>query len=78
MREVTHRDAAVFRLDGDAEQSKLAELRPQRARKRIGAIDLGGERRNFLLRERPRRFAQHLDRFTETEIECGSGCDMRG
>ena len=58
-------------LDRDAEQAKLAELRPQLARKRVGAIDLVGERRDLVLRETRAPVAQHVDVAAKTEIEAG-------
>ncbi len=77
--EVTHRRAAVFRLDGDPQQPELAELRPQRARKRVGAIHVGRERCDFARANATRRVAQHVDRLAEAEVEVGKrlGHDRR-
>ncbi len=52
-------------------EPERAELRPQLARKAVGAVDLGGKRRDLGLRERAHRLAQHVDVAAEAEIEAG-------
>ena len=71
VRQIAEAGAAKFLFDGDAEQAELAELRPQLARKFVGAIDLGGERRDLVLRKAAHRVAQHVDLVAESEIEAG-------
>ncbi len=71
VREVAHPGAAPFLLDGDAEKSELAELRPKLARKFVGAVDLGGVGSDLGLRERADGVAQHLDIAAEIKIEAG-------
>ena len=53
MGEIAQPCPAPFLLDRDAEKPELAELRPQLARKFVGAVDFGGARRNLGLREQP-------------------------
>ena len=65
------RRAAVFLLDGDAEQAQVAHLAPQVGGKRVVAVDVGRARRDLVGRELPHRCAQHVDGLAEIEIECG-------
>ena len=69
MSEVTHIRAAVRLLDGNAKQSEVAELAPQIHRELVAAIDLGSARRDLIGRERAYRVAQHVDVFSQPEIQ---------
>ena len=71
VREVAHRRAAVFLVDGDAEQAEVAQLAPQVGRELVGAVDLGGARRDLVGGELPHRRAQHVDRLAVVEVEGG-------
>ena len=71
MGEIAHAGAAPFLLDRDAEQAERAELRPQLARKFVGAVDLSGAWRDFFAGEGADRLAQHIDVVAEAEIEAG-------
>src|SRR5690349_4136670 len=77
-RNLFHRDAmleiaeprpAPFLVHRDAEQTELAELRPQIARERVAFVDLGGARRDAVLRKSADAVAQHVDVGAETETE---------
>src|SRR5581483_1384513 len=72
MREIAEAGAAQLLLDGDAKQAEFAELWPQLARKRIGAVDLAGERRDLVLGKCPHRVAQHVEVAAEAEIKAGN------
>ena len=52
-------------------KSERAELRPQIARERIVAVDLGGARRDLGCGEGAHAVAQHVDLGAEIEIEHG-------
>jgi hypothetical protein len=71
MREITKASAAPLLLDGDAKKTELSELRPQFAGKAVGAVDIGGVRRDLLLREVADGVAQHFDVAAKAEIEAG-------
>src|SRR5207244_9221768 len=71
VREIAHRRAAVFILDGDAENSEVAHLAPQVRRKRVRPVDLRGTRRDLVRGELPDAVAQHVDRFAMMEVERG-------
>ena len=45
--------AAVFLLDGDAEDAERAHLAPQIRREFVDAVDLGGARRDLVRGEAP-------------------------
>ncbi len=74
MRQIAEAGAAKFLFDRDAEQAEFAELRPQRARKAVAAVDLVGERSDLGLRKAAHRVAQHVDLAAESEIEAGHSC----
>src|SRR5581483_5749021 len=61
--------AAPFLFDGNAQKSQCPQLRPQIAREAIGAVDLGGTRRDLVLREIAHRVAQHFEVAAKTEIK---------
>ncbi len=63
--------AAIAAPPARAEQPELAELRPQLARKAVGAVDLSRVRRDLVLGKSPHRVAQHVDVAAEAEIETG-------
>ena len=46
--EIAQPGAAVFLLDGDAEQAEFAQLRPELAREFVRPVDLGGARRDLV------------------------------
>ena len=71
MGEIAEPGAAQFLFDGDAEEAERAELRPQLARKAVGAVDLVGVGRDLVLGESAHRVAQHVDIAAEAEIEAG-------
>ncbi len=71
MGEVAETGAAKLLLDRDAEQAKRAELRPQLAGKAVGAVELGGARRDLVLGESAHGIAQHFDVAAEAEIKAG-------
>ena len=71
MGEIAHPRAAILLLDGDAEEPERAELRPQLARKLVGAVDLVGDRGDLVSGKVAHRLAQHFDVAAETEIEAG-------
>ena len=53
VREIAHRGAAVFLLDGDSEEAEIADLAPQVRGKLVRAIDVGGARRDLVGGELP-------------------------
>ena len=71
MGEIAEPRPAPLLLDRDAEEPELAELRPQLPRKAVGAVDLGGVRRDLVLGKSAHRVAQHVDVAAEAEIETG-------
>ena len=68
MREIAHAGAAIVRVGGDAEQAELAEFLPELRRELVGLVDVGGERRDRLLRETLHHVAQRIDVLTQPEI----------
>ena len=73
-----HRDAvleiaetrpAILLLDGNAVQAERTDLGPEVAREFITAVDFGGARRDFVLRERVHRLPDRVRRFAEIEVE---------
>ena len=71
MAEIAESEAAVFLRRGDPVQPERAHLGPQVARKAVVAVDLGGARRNLVVGEGARRFADQIRGFAEVEIERG-------
>jgi hypothetical protein len=69
MREITEIAAAVFLLDGQAEDAELAELRPERVRKRVVAVGLRGQRCDLAAGECLHGIAQLVDVVAEIEIQ---------
>ena len=67
--EIAEAGAAIFLLDGDAVQAERADLGPEVARKLIAAVDFGGARRDFVLRERMHRLADRIRGLAEIEVE---------
>ena len=61
MREVAHGGTPVVRVRRNAEQTELAHLRPQVAGEFVGFVDLGGARRDLVLRKAENHVAQGLD-----------------
>jgi hypothetical protein len=77
MSEIPHFGAAIGLGDGNAEQTHFTELGPELVGELVAAIDFGRQRRDFGLREILHRVAQHVDGFTEIEVEGGNmyhGC----
>src|ERR1700674_2910973 len=73
MGEIAHPGAAPFLLDRDAQEAKLAHLRPQVAWKFVAAIDLGGARRDLVAGKVGHGVAQPVEVFAEAEIEACPG-----
>ncbi|MCY1562693.1 hypothetical protein D9M68_1001340 [compost metagenome] len=71
---------AIFLFDGDAEQAHVAELLPHVGREQVVAVDGGSARGEFGGNEGLYLLAQHVDGFTEGEVEGriahGSTCDI--
>ena len=67
--EVAEPRAAIVLLDGDAEESHLAELAPEVGRKDVVPVDVRGARRDFFRREGASRVAQHVERLAEVEVQ---------
>ena len=70
VRQVTHRGAAVFLLDGDAEQADVAHLAPQVRREDVVAVDLRRARRDLAVGELLHRRAQHVDGLAKMKVQC--------
>ena len=71
MVEIAEPEPAIRLRDGDAVQPELAHFGPQLARKPVLGVDRGGERRDPVGREALGRFADHVRRLAEREIEVG-------
>src|SRR4051812_38954027 len=69
VRQIAEPSAPVLIIHGDAEYAKLAELRPQIARKLVVAVDLVSARRDLLMREARDRIAQRIHVLAEREVE---------
>ena len=67
--EIAEAGPAIFLLDGDAVQAERADLGPEVARKLIAAVDLGGARRDLVLRERMHGLADRIRGLAEVEVE---------
>ena len=65
--EIAEAGAAEFLLDRDAVHAERAELGPQIARERVGAVDLVGARRDLVGREAAHALAQHVGGLAEVE-----------
>ena len=71
MGEIAEARSAPLLFDRNAEQTERAELRPQFARKAVGAVDLLGVRRDLGLGETAHGLAQHFEVAAQAEIEAG-------
>ena len=71
MGQVAEASAAVLLGDGHAEQTHLAEFSPHVRREQVFLIDGFGARGNLGGDEGLDLLAQHVDGFTEGEIEAG-------
>src|SRR5690349_1301888 len=71
MREVAETGPSPFLFDGDAEKTERSNLRPQIARKAVGAIDLVWARGDLVMRKAAHGVAKHLDVPAQTEIQSG-------
>ncbi len=71
MGQVAEAGATVFFGDGHAEQTHLAEFSPHVRREQVLLIDGFGARSNLGSDEGLHLLAQHVDGFTEGEIEAG-------
>ena len=69
MLEIAHAGAAILLLDGDAEQAEVAELAPEVHGEFVGAVDLGGARRDLGVGEFRHPLAQHVGGLAELEVE---------
>jgi hypothetical protein len=69
MGEVTHIRAAMLFFDGDAVQPERAHLGPELTREFVGAVYLGGERRDLIVGKAADGVAQLIDLGAEIEIE---------
>ena len=69
MLEVAEAGAAVFLLDGDAEQAEFTEPGPEITRELVGPVDLVGARRDLVGGEAGDRIADHVCGLAEPEIE---------
>ncbi len=67
--EIAQARAAIFLLDGDAVQAERSDFGPEVARELVAAVDLGGARRDLVLRERMHRLADRIRGFAEVEVE---------
>ena len=67
--EIAEAAAAVFFLDGDAVQAERADLGPEIPGELVAAVDFGGARRDFVLRERIYRLAYSVRSLAEIEVE---------
>ncbi|MNV41488.1 hypothetical protein D3C71_1331270 [compost metagenome] len=71
VRQVAHAAAAVFFLHGQAEQTLLAELAPQRMREQVLFIGLGGQRGDLRGGKMGHALAQQVDLVAEMEVHGG-------
>ena len=67
--EIAEPGSAMLLLDGDPEDAEGAELRPQGAGEFIAAVDLGRDRRDMVVAERPHAVADHVGGLAEAEIQ---------
>ena len=78
VREIAHAGAAVFLLDGDAEQAERAQLGPQVGGEVVVAVDGGGARRDLGGGEGRAPVAQHVRGLAEAEVEAGQAVGQGG
>src|SRR5258708_28647330 len=71
MGEIPHAAAAVLFLDSNAVEAERTHSWPQLDRETIGAIDLGGERRNLRIGKIAHRRAQQVDLGTGIVVDSG-------
>ena len=76
--EIAEAAAAILLLDGDAVQAERADFGPEIARELIAAVDFGGARRDFVLRERIYRLAYSVRSLAEIEVEHPMGVGDHG
>ena len=69
MLEITQPRAAIFLLDRDAVQAKLAHLRPELAREAVGLVDLGRDRCHLVGGKALNLLAQRVGGLAQAEIE---------
>ncbi len=69
MREVTQTCAAVLLRHGDAEQAHVTEFAPHVGGEQVVVVDLRGARGDLIGDEGLHLIAQHVDGFTEGEIQ---------
>ena len=69
MLEVAHFRAAVFFGNGDTQEAHVAHLSPQFGRKMVIAVNIGGQRGDFLGDEILYRFAQQVGGFTQAKVQ---------
>ncbi len=69
MLEVAEAGSAIFLFYRDAVQAEGADLGPEVARKLVAPVDLGGARRDLVLREGVHRLANRVRGFAQIEIE---------
>src|SRR6266702_8868970 len=69
MLEIAKAGSAIFLFHRDAVQAERTNLGPEVARKLVAAVDLGGARRDLVLRESMHRLANRIRGFTQVEIE---------
>src|SRR5947209_6070153 len=71
MFEIAETGAAKLFFDRDSVQADRTHFRPEVARELVGAVDLGGARRNLILGEITCGRADHLGGLAEVEVEAG-------
>ena len=76
--EIAEAGAAILLLDGDAVQAERADFGPEIAGELIAAVDFGGARRDFVLRERIYRLAYSVRSLAEIEVEHPMGVGDHG
>jgi len=69
MGQVTQAGAAVFFGHGNAQQAHVTELAPQVGGEQVVTVDLSRARRDLLGHEGLHLVAQHVDGFTEGEVQ---------
>src|SRR5882724_42991 len=67
--EIAQTRTAILLLDRDAVEAERADLGPEVAGKLIAAVDFGGARRDFVLRERMHRLSDRIRGLAEIEVE---------
>src|SRR6266702_4315617 len=69
MLEIAEAGSAIFLFHRDAMQAERSNFGPEVARELVAAVDLGGARRDLVLREGMHRLANRIRGFTQVEIE---------